>query len=367
MDGTATKFASDGLPHRWLDGLARDVPALAAGCWPLGGPARNGHVPIGWSGLDDDDAHRTLRQAHSLGVRQFDTADVYGFGLSERRLGRLLASVPRDSVIVGSKVGYLPGPDLHPYDPRQIRRQFETSLRNLGTTHLDIYSFHSGDFGPNDAYLDDAVASVRELKSAGAVVAVGMRAPHRFAVEWVATSGHPDGGKAARFLALVDRIRPDILAVRHNYLTPPPEPGHTSVLSFARQRRIGVLLKQVVGQGLLLRPATRSGPQCYALGDHRRDKPWFSPRAEDVLRVELAPVRDHFGPTPEHLIGVALRYALQTAPASVALLGLHTAAQIRAACRALSLPALTADELTLVTTVGLRVRERLIRAVGPGD
>lgn len=366
MDGTGAEVADDGLPHRWLDGLGRDVPALAAGCWPLGGPACNGDVPIGWSDLDDDSADRALRQAYSLGVRQFDTADVYGFGLSERRLGRLLASVPRDSVIVGSKVGYLPGPDLHPYDPRQIRNQFEASLRNLGTTYLDIYSFHSGDFGPDDTYLDDAVASVRDLKNAGTVAAIGMRAPHRFAAEWAATPGHPAAGKAARFLALVDRIRPDILAVRHNYLTP-AESGHTSVLSFARQRRIGVLLKQVVGQGLLLRPATWPGPRCYAPGDHRRDKPWFSPRAEDVLRVELAPVREHFGPTPEHLIGVALRYALQTAPASVALLGLHTAAQIRAACRALSLPSLTADELALVTKVGLRVREQLIGAVGPGD
>ncbi|MGH3791420.1 MAG: aldo/keto reductase [Pseudonocardiaceae bacterium] len=104
-----------------------------------------------------DAAYAGLLRAHELGVTLFDTADVYGLGQSERLLGRLLRQVNRDELIVSSKVGYFAGTARHPYDPEQMRRQFATTLDNLGTTHLDVYFLHSSDFGPDDEYLPGAV------------------------------------------------------------------------------------------------------------------------------------------------------------------------------------------------------------------
>src|SRR5262249_45283548 len=136
------------LGRRHLCGLGRFVPVVGAGCWPLGGPCTNGGVDVGWAPVDDETAMAALRAAYRAGVTLFDTADIYGDGLSERRLGRLLAEVPRRQVVVSSKVGYAAGTARHPYDPAQMRRQFARTLANLGTDYLDVYALHSGDFGP---------------------------------------------------------------------------------------------------------------------------------------------------------------------------------------------------------------------------
>jgi 1-deoxyxylulose-5-phosphate synthase len=369
MLSDAGDAGSDGPPMRRLPGLPRDIPVLGVGCWPLGGAARNNGVAIGWADVDDATADAALRAAYEAGVRLFDTADVYGFGRSERRLGRLLASIPRDEVVVTSKVGYFAPAGTHPYEPHQIRRQFQASLRNLDTDYLDAYVLHSGDFGPGDEALDGAIRTVRQLQADGLVRAVGMRAPHEFAAEWAGDRRHPMSEKAERFLHLFDRIRPEIVSVRRNYLGPHRRPGETDVLAFAGQRNVGVVLKQVVGQGLLLRgPDSAAGGTAYDQGDHRTRKCWFTAEADSVLRSELAPLYAHFGAAPEHLMRVALGYALQTAPNAVALLGVRTAAQIRTAVRAMALPPLTPAELHLVAEIGWRARKRLEDTVGPaGD
>src|SRR5206468_134650 len=159
------------LERRTVPGLG-GVPVVGAGCWPLGGPCTNGGVDVGWSPVDHQTTLAALRAAYQAGMRIFDTADVYGHGRSERRLGRLLAEVPRDQVIVSSKVGYTAGAGRHPYAPEQMRRQFHRTLAHLGTTHLDLYAFHSGDFGRDDAYLAAAADYMRELVDRGLVRAV---------------------------------------------------------------------------------------------------------------------------------------------------------------------------------------------------
>ncbi|MGH8909843.1 MAG: aldo/keto reductase [Egibacteraceae bacterium] len=64
---------------------------------------------MGWSTADDKASLQGLLRAFELGATLFDTADVYGRGRSERPLGRFLREVPRDQVVIASKVGYLAG------------------------------------------------------------------------------------------------------------------------------------------------------------------------------------------------------------------------------------------------------------------
>src|SRR5262249_39700485 len=163
-----------------------------------------------------------------------------------------LAEVPRRQVVVSSKVGYAAGTARHPYDPAQMRRQFARTLANLGTDYLDVYALHSGDFGPDDAYLDAAVAQMRELMGIGVVPAVGRGAPHESAAGW---AGEPDtsrGRRTRRFLWLLGRLRPSVITVRHNLLSPGYRPNETDIFAFARHHGISVLVKQVLGQGLLV-------------------------------------------------------------------------------------------------------------------
>ena len=75
-----------------------DVTAIGLGTAPLGGL---------FSPVSDADAEATIERAWSLGVRFFDTAPLYGFGLAERRLGSFLRRQQRDSFAISTKVGRL--------------------------------------------------------------------------------------------------------------------------------------------------------------------------------------------------------------------------------------------------------------------
>lgn len=332
----------DTLPRRVLHGLNADVSALGAGCWTIGGAATNGGVPIGWDDVDPEVAYAGLARAHELGVSLFDTADVYGLGRSERLLGRLLATLDRSTVTVASKVGYFAGTARHPYEPAQMRHQFATTLDNLGTDCLDIYYLHSSDFGENDRYLPGAVEVVNELRAHGHIRAVGIRAPHVFAEEW-ATGNGQYAKQAARFLRLFRVIRPDVVTARYNLLSPIYSDGETDIFAFARNHGSGVIAKQALGQGLLLKPDLYALPT-FSAADHRSRDPEFRDSALTAMWQRLAPIRARFGDSPAELARVALRYALQTAPDAPVLVGFRNADQITATLTSLGDP-LTPDQV----------------------
>jgi 1-deoxyxylulose-5-phosphate synthase len=332
------------LETRHLRGLGRTVPALGAGCWTIGGPAVNRGVPIGWGDVDSERALSGLTRAYELGVRLYDTADVYGLGRSERLLGRLLARVPRHEVVVSSKVGYFASA-AHPYAAEQMRRQLERTLDHLGTDYLDLYFFHSTDFGEDDQYLQRAVKQMRAFVEHGLVRAVGMRAPHTFALEWATGPTHDRRTyEAARFLHLYEEIRPDVITVRYNLLSPLYGLGETDVFDLAEARGVGVIIKQALGQGVLLGAHPPSRPRAFGHGDHRRRDPMFTPEALREVYDGLALVRERYGATVPDLARVALRYALGRAPAAPVLVGFRDAEQINATVTSLGAP-LAGDEI----------------------
>lgn len=344
------------IEHREVPGLRTPVSAVGAGCWTIGGPAANNGVPIGWDGVDEARALAGLERAYELGVTLFDTADVYGLGRSERLVGRLLDTIPREQVTVSSKVGYFTGTAAHPYLPRQMRRQLETTLDNLRTSYLDLYCFHSADFGPADVHLDATVAQMNAFRAEGLVGAVGMRAPNEFAAEWVSS---PNGGKrgadATRFLHLYDAIRPDVVMTRYNLLSPLYDPAETDIFALARSRGTGVLIKQVLAQGLLLAtPATAA--RAYSEGDHRSRDPQFRAPVRAAITETAQNIRDHFGDIGSRR--AALRFALQRHPYAAVLVGFRDATQIEQNITSLGEP-LTDQEIAILQELTAPVRKLL--------
>jgi len=152
-----------------------EISAMGLGCWAIGGLAWRGDTPIGWGHIDDKESIRALLRAVDLGVRFFDTADVYGCGHSERVLGQALAGV-RHQVVIATKFGstfdegtrQATGQDAR---PEYIRRACEASLRRLNTDYVDLYQFHIGGYDPVDAV---AVRDVlEELVAAGKIRCYG--------------------------------------------------------------------------------------------------------------------------------------------------------------------------------------------------
>lgn len=105
------------------------LSVLGLGCWALGGGDY-------WGAQRPENTRRVVRQAIDLGINFFDTAEVYNEGRSEEALGRALQGVPRDSVVIGSKVAPShAGPDA-------LEKHCDASLRRLDTDYVDLYMVH---------------------------------------------------------------------------------------------------------------------------------------------------------------------------------------------------------------------------------
>lgn len=143
------------------------VPRLGFGSAPISGKL---DVP-------DPDTHavETIRHAIDLGIRLVDTAPLYGAGRSERLVGAALAGVPRDQVVVSTKIGRrvtAGGTVVFDWTRDGILRGIEESLERLRLDRVDILLIHD----PDDAYqlaLDVAFPVLADLRSQGVIGAVG--------------------------------------------------------------------------------------------------------------------------------------------------------------------------------------------------
>jgi D-threo-aldose 1-dehydrogenase len=150
-----------------------------------------GGAPLGnlFAAISDDQAADTVDAAWHRGVRLFDTAPLYGSGLSEQRLGAALADRPRDEYVLSTKVGRVlvpsgsnPAPsifvDTPPFDAvfdfsrDGVLRSIEGSLERLRTDRVDIVHVHDPD-DHLDVALADAFPALVRLRDEGVVGAIG--------------------------------------------------------------------------------------------------------------------------------------------------------------------------------------------------
>ncbi|MFF9007392.1 aldo/keto reductase [Streptomyces goshikiensis] len=137
--------------------------------------------------LADGRAADCVRAALDAGITTFDTADVYADGRAEELLGTALAGVPRDRVVIGTKVGRGGGG----LGREAVLRGAEASLRRLRTDHIDLYQAHLYDDGTP---LEETMGAFAELVASGKVRHVGVS-------EWAADE-LGEAGRLARELGI---------------------------------------------------------------------------------------------------------------------------------------------------------------------
>lgn len=221
---------------------------LGLGCAPLGNL---------FQAVADDDAVATVDASWDAGWRLFDTAPLYGHGLSERRLGAALAGRPRDEYVLSTKVGrllrppaagstvetiFVDAPDLDPvfaYSRDAVLRSIDESLERLGVDRIDVVHVHDPD-DHEQAALDGAFPALIELREQGVVGAIGC--------------GMNQWQMLDRF---VDRVDLDcvLLAGRYTLLDPS---GGDELLPHCLDRGVGVVIGGVFNSGLLADPDERA-------------------------------------------------------------------------------------------------------------
>jgi hypothetical protein len=198
-----------------------EVSRICFGTWQLGGD---------WGSIDESQATAAVRRARELGVDFFDTAQAYGFGVSERMLARALEGVPREQVVLATKGGLRKegGELLRDCSPEWLRAGLEASLQNLKTDYVDIYQVHWPD--PNTPFAETAAALAQFVQEGKA--------------RYVGVSNFDAGqlaelGRARR----VDTLQPPYHMLRREI--------EAATLPYCAEHEIGVLAYGPLAHGLL--------------------------------------------------------------------------------------------------------------------
>jgi D-threo-aldose 1-dehydrogenase len=152
-------------------GITFKLPNFGLGCAPLGGDG-------GVFGMESDAAaNATVQHALGKGVTFFDTAPLYGSGVSETRLGRALAGVPRNQYQIATKIGVVINPDgssERSYRRDAVKRSIEGSLQRLGVDYVEVAHIHDADPEVNlRIALDEAYPVLADFKAQGVIRAIG--------------------------------------------------------------------------------------------------------------------------------------------------------------------------------------------------
>jgi predicted oxidoreductase len=144
---------------------------LAYGCWRLAGTSK----PAEFTLAHEAAGRRAVITAYEAGYSLFDNADIYGGGLAEQILGRVLREVSgmRAQVLIATKCGVRhagsprsDSPERYDFAPEYIVDSCEQSLKRLGIETIDLYMLHRPDYLADPHAIAGAFA---QLHSAGKV------------------------------------------------------------------------------------------------------------------------------------------------------------------------------------------------------
>ena len=250
-----------------------------------------GAAPLGnlYRPMTEKEARATLDAAWATGCRHYDTAPIYGLGLSETRLNGFLRAKPRDAFLISTKVGRLlnlcrpeersfrtqvlrdavaPGSFDYSYDG--VMRSLEFSLERLGLDRIDIVYAHDVDVlthGSREAsdarvreFMNGGYKALAKLRDSGAIKAIGAGIN-----EW----------EVAETLARAGDFDVFLLAGRYTLLE---QEALQSFLPYCVDKKIGVVIGGPFNSGILA-----TGPKRGARYDYGPAPPAV---LERVRRIE---------------------------------------------------------------------------------
>jgi aryl-alcohol dehydrogenase-like predicted oxidoreductase len=314
---------------RYLDiGTTPKISRIGLGTWQFG--AREWGYGEGYAGQQARDiVHRAL----DLGVTLFDTAEMYGFGRSERILGEALRERPESPAFLATKL--FPVLPLAPV----VEQRAVASASRLGTRRIDLYQVH----WPNPLVSDGTIMrGMSTLQRIGLVGEVGV-------------SNYPLARWRAAERALGGRVLSN--QVRYSLADRAPE---KDLLPFAAEAGRVVIAYSPLAQGLLSGRYDRANRPANRV---RAGNPLFLPenldRAGELLGV-LREVADAHGAAPAQ---IALAWVIRH-PAVTAIPGASSVEQLEGNVAAAEIE-LSDDEYAALSAASDRFRPVTGRAAIP--
>jgi aryl-alcohol dehydrogenase-like predicted oxidoreductase len=291
-----------------------DISPVGFGAWAIGG----GGWEFGWGPQADEESVAAIHRAVELGVNWIDTAAAYGFGRSERVVGRALAGM-RDGErpYVFTKCSLLDdgtGQVRHSLKRDSILAEAEASLARLGVDAIDLYQIHWPDPAED---LEEGWAALAELREQGLVRHIGV--------------SNFDAAQLRRIgqIAPVETLQPPYSLIDRG--------AEAQILPYAQEQGIGVIIYSPMGSGLLTGTMTAERIANLPDDDWRKTDPRFSqPQLSQHLALagRLREVATRYAVTPG---AVAVAWTLRHPAVDGAITGFRSPAQVDAIISAASL------------------------------
>jgi aryl-alcohol dehydrogenase-like predicted oxidoreductase len=291
------------LPTSLLGGTGLQITRVGFGTWAVGG----GGWEFGWGPQRDEESIAAIGRALELGVNWIDTAAAYGFGRSERIVGRALQGLsPRPWVFTkASLLDDGTGHVRHVLKRDSILREAEASLERLGVDAIDLYQIH---WPIPEQDIEEGWAAMAELKERGLVRHIGVS---NFSASQL---------RRIQPIAPVETIQPPYSLI--------DRAAETGLLPLAERDGIGVIVYSPMGSGLLTGGITRERIAAMPGDDWRKTDPRFTePQLSRHLAAaaRLQAVAARHGCTPG---AVAVAWTLQNPAVDGAIVGFRRPAQV---------------------------------------
>src|SRR5690606_19648324 len=200
------------MQRRPLGSTGIDLPILSFGASSLGQEFRQ---------IDIGEALRAVRVALDLGMNFIDTSPYYGRGMSEVLLGVALRDAPRDSYVLGTKLGRYDR-DHFDFSARRVAESVDVSLHRMGVEYLDIVLCHDIEFVDMQQIVDETLPALRRQQQKGKVRYIGI-------------SGYPM--KIFRFI--LDQTDLDVVLSYNHYTLQNTMFG--DLVPYLKEKNVGIL------------------------------------------------------------------------------------------------------------------------------
>jgi len=319
------------MEYRKLGNTDVEITPIAFGAWAIGGWM--------WGGADRKQAIEAMQKSFDLGITTFDTAPVYGFGVSEYLVGEALLG-KRDKVQILTKYGlrwdttkgkhHFDSEDnegnpvaIHKYAGKEnVIKECEESLYRLRTDYIDLYQIHWPD--PTTP-IEETMEAIEILLKDGKIRAAGVC---NYSAEQVAV--------ADKVVLIASNQVPYSMVNRG---------VEEDAVPYAIEHNQGILAYSPLQRGLLTGKITEDYE--FEEGDHRAKQPHF--KKENVAKVnqflnEIKPIAEEKDATLAQLV---IAWTVQQPGITCALVGARNAKQAGENAKAAEIQ-LTNEEITTI-------------------
>jgi voltage-dependent potassium channel beta subunit len=148
----------EAMHYRRLGRSGLKVSEISLGAW----------VTFG-SQVDEKNSITLMQDAIDQGINFLDNSDIYANGAAETVMGKAIKDIPRESLVISSKVFWptMPGPNGRGLSRKHISESIDASLKRLGTDYLDLYFCHRYD---PDTPIEEVVYTMNTLIQQGKIL-----------------------------------------------------------------------------------------------------------------------------------------------------------------------------------------------------